>query len=680
MRNFDYRFSGVFTSAMCISFCLFSLLTLKAEATDRTVPFKFLEEVTDNGPIGDPPLLLRVVNTTNRTFNTSEINNGFNSKLLFAAPDIEAWHNLPMASWSGGTTVQQSNSKYAEGDALPFQYTHGTGNPEPRLYAGETHCIILRYDSYADPQSDGHFIDYLESYNATESGVTPFDDFAVCSATDVCDFTVAIPLDPSLPTGLQDPGFFYLYNIVPGSIVFGEDAGDVLGAGETAAWPYVIEAASGGKTTKRLRICFEVAGTGGEEQDVGIAWGGHLAEETFWGEGKGAGNFPGASPQFRINFDDATSDENININPNAILPLPRIDFITKDAQPDDPQDFNFTSTFGDFTLDDDGDINNTWSNTTTFLGLDDNEPYQVDEVSTSGWDLTSITCTATTIQGGNSLTISTVPGGALPNVIYSSTGVTITADLDQQVGCTFVNEESTCIPPTIDTQPLPQTVCEGDDATFTVEASSNMSGGTIEYQWQVDINDGNGFADITNGGNYSGFTTATLTISNTPLSFNGNQYQVIVTETSVTPNCSTTSSSVVLTVNTCQLSIDKAFTSNADNDGSGDVSEGDVLTYTITATNTGTGNLTNVVVSDSKITPSSTTCATLAANATCVLVGTYTVTAADVTAGQVDNTATADSDQTDTVTDTETVPVKSQELSIDKAFTSNADNDGSGDV
>jgi hypothetical protein len=94
---------------------------------------------------------------------------------------------------------------------------------------------------------------------------------------------------------------------------------------------------------------------------------------------------------------------------------------------------------------------------------------------------------------------------------------------------------------------------------------------------------------------------------------------------------------------------------------------GDTLTYTITATNIGTANLTNVTVSDPKITPSSNSCALLAPTETCVLVGTYVVTAADVTAGQIDNLATGDTDQTDPVTDPETVPVPTPSLGIDGA-------------
>lgn len=128
------------------------------------------------------------------------------------------------------------------------------------------------------------------------------------------------------------------------------------------------------------------------------------------------------------------------------------------------------------------------------------------------------------------------------------------------------------------------------------------------------------------------------------------------------------------------LVIDKPAPSNNDIDGSGDISSGDVLTYTITATNNGTANLTNVVVSDPMLTPGSNTCAFVAAGGTCVLSGTYTVTNADVAAGSIVNTATADSDQTGSVDDDETVPLLDPELVLDKAAPTNADEDGSSDV
>ena len=58
--------------------------------------------------------------------------------------------------------------------------------------------------------------------------------------------------------------------------------------------------------------------------------------------------------------------------------------------------------------------------------------------------------------------------------------------------------------PTITQHPAPQNVCPGSAATFTVAATGQ---GTLAYQWQK-----NG-ANLSNGGHYSGVTTATLTVS-----------------------------------------------------------------------------------------------------------------------------------------------------------------------
>ena len=130
------------------------------------------------------------------------------------------------------------------------------------------------------------------------------------------------------------------------------------------------------------------------------------------------------------------------------------------------------------------------------------------------------------------------------------------------------------------------------------------------------------------------------------------------------------------------LDIDKPAPTNDDADGSGDVSEGDTLTYTITATNNGASNLTNVTVTDDLITPTggTTPCALLAPTETCTLIGTYVVTASDVANGSITNTATADSVQTDPVTDDEVTPIASPELSVDKPAPVNDDADGSGDI
>jgi hypothetical protein len=66
----------------------------------------------------------------------------------------------------------------------------------------------------------------------------------------------------------------------------------------------------------------------------------------------------------------------------------------------------------------------------------------------------------------------------------------------------------------INTQPVTQTICEGSSVTFSVVAI----GTGLTYQWRE-----NG-VNISDGGVYSGATTATLTLTNVPNTFSGRAY------------------------------------------------------------------------------------------------------------------------------------------------------------
>jgi hypothetical protein len=95
---------------------------------------------------------------------------------------------------------------------------------------------------------------------------------------------------------------------------------------------------------------------------------------------------------------------------------------------------------------------------------------------------------------------------------------------------------------TITTQPSGSSVAGGQQATITVAAQVSGSA-SISYQWQR--NDGSGFANITDGADYSGTTGATLTIKSAKLSKKG-PYRCVVS----TANTTTNSNSASLTV-TC---------------------------------------------------------------------------------------------------------------------------------
>ena len=132
------------------------------------------------------------------------------------------------------------------------------------------------------------------------------------------------------------------------------------------------------------------------------------------------------------------------------------------------------------------------------------------------------------------------------------------------------------------------------------------------------------------------------------------------------------------------LIIDKSLTANADEDGSGDVSLGDTLTYGIVATNNGNVTLTNATVTDTllaSLSCSPATPATLPPGASITCTGQHVVTQADVDAGQIVNTATADSDQAGPVSDTVTVTItQNPSCSVNKEMTGYDDADHTGHV
>src|SRR5690606_15355021 len=80
--------------------------------------------------------------------------------------------------------------------------------------------------------------------------------------------------------------------------------------------------------------------------------------------------------------------------------------------------------------------------------------------------------------------------------------------------------------PEVIAHPANQTICEDGTTTFTVNAGDTES---PVYQWQVNRNDGAGYVDLVNNSEHANVTTATLTVQNTPYSFNGYLYRARIT-------------------------------------------------------------------------------------------------------------------------------------------------------
>ena len=127
----------------------------------------------------------------------------------------------------------------------------------------------------------------------------------------------------------------------------------------------------------------------------------------------------------------------------------------------------------------------------------------------------------------------------------------------------------------ITNQPSNAIVCAGSNTSFTVAGS----GSGIIYQWQVSIDGGGSYNNVSNGGVYSGATTATLTITGATFSMNNYRYRCQLSNaTCITPGVS---NAAILTVNTLP-----AITSSPSNST---ICLGGNTSFASTATGTGVG-------------------------------------------------------------------------------------------
>ena len=114
------------------------------------------------------------------------------------------------------------------------------------------------------------------------------------------------------------------------------------------------------------------------------------------------------------------------------------------------------------------------------------------------------------------------------------------------VGCTSASRTvpvTVNIPVTITAQPVNAAVCTDKVTSFIVTAT----GTSPTYQWQASTDNGNTFANVSNGGVYAGVTTNTLTISTPPVSMSGYLYRCVVT--GAAPCGAVNSAQRLLTVN-----------------------------------------------------------------------------------------------------------------------------------
>lgn len=88
--------------------------------------------------------------------------------------------------------------------------------------------------------------------------------------------------------------------------------------------------------------------------------------------------------------------------------------------------------------------------------------------------------------------------------------------------------------PVLTLQPADASVCLNGNATFTVAAT----GSNLTYQWQVSTDNGQTFANISDGALYSGTATATLSLIGATPALNNNRYRAIIGSGTCNPGTS----------------------------------------------------------------------------------------------------------------------------------------------
>jgi hypothetical protein len=148
----------------------------------------------------------------------------------------------------------------------------------------------------------------------------------------------------------------------------------------------------------------------------------------------------------------------------------------------------------------------------------------VDYIVTSGGTSTDNTLTLKWLKTGSKTVSVNYASGGCQGLAPASVTVTVNANA------------------MILTQPVtPSPVCAGTGILSLGITASGASG----YQWQVSTDGGTTWSNLSNSGFYSNVTTASLTITNPPASFNNYQYKC-----EVTGSCgAATSFAVTLTVN-----------------------------------------------------------------------------------------------------------------------------------
>jgi uncharacterized repeat protein (TIGR01451 family) len=501
--------------------------------------------------------------------------------------------NSTANQWVNGN-VGASKANYKEGDSLPYRLLLDN-------LSVASHTVIVEWDT---TKGGTHALDYITTFNRSVGNANPCLGVTGCTTST----TFPIPADPQVTGAGVTPaaGNFTLYG---GTIT------SVSAYTGGATFP-------SGDNSRRISITFTA-----DRANPVLAWGGHIATRVDWGTGGSAVAISGSPYHTRlISLDGSGGNQDRSLSADSVT-FPGFIHIVKNTSPSSVNGtFNFTASpapLANFQI-----ITSGGTGTRNFDDITNFTTYSVAETVPSGWAVTALTCSVASPNGG-SRTV-TIPS------------VSINLAEGEQVTCTYTNTAQN------------PGLSIAKDAT---ETSYSAAGQTIHYTI-VATNTGNttlaavtitdtlatlGTCTPANGSSLAPGATMTCQASHlvTQADVDAGTYKnTACVDDGAGGATSVCDDADVPSSRNPALSIEKTDLSTTKYE---DV--GDVISYSIVATNSGNTTIAAVTITDADAVLGTCTPvngSSLAPGATMTCPASHTITQADIDAGSYKNTACVD--------------------------------------
>jgi hypothetical protein len=315
-------------------------------------------------------------------------------------------------AWSNGN-ANENNSHWAENQFIAYR------TKLSNLTAGSTYTLVIGYDILT---SGKRSIDYLGSYNATETTADPCAGVTHCGSFTPTTFSV--PTDNVTVTNNTNPN-----TNSPITQILGQFT---LWGGSFSSVTYNTY---GGGNERQITVVF----TASASQAL-LAWGGHIAWQGDWGAGNSASGINGSPYHMRIiSLNGQGGNQDRSLKATAVIPSGAI-IIQKQVQNLNgsqtstvPFSFTASSSFTplSFTLTDNNPSGPVSKQSDAITQFGPSFAVTVTETSanSNGYTLSDITCT----ENVNPNSTTNVSGGS----------ATIIVDFNEIVTCTFTNSQLT---------------------------------------------------------------------------------------------------------------------------------------------------------------------------------------------------------------------------------------------